>query len=109
MMRRMTTDAALAALDAADDRIYGILLQHGSLEIGFYKPRGTDAQEPHEQDEVYIVQSGHGQVVIGDERHAFEPGEALFVPAGVVHRFEEFSEDFAAWVIFYGPAGGEEA
>jgi hypothetical protein len=33
----------------------------------------------------------------------------LFVPAGMDHRFVNFSGDFAAWVIFYGPAGGEKA
>jgi mannose-6-phosphate isomerase-like protein (cupin superfamily) len=45
--------------------------------------------------------------VNGDRRLPFGPGEALFVAAGVEHRFEEFSDDFAAWVIFYGPDGGE--
>ena len=30
-----------------------------------------------------------------------------FVAAGVVHRFEEFTEDFGVWVMFYGPEGGE--
>jgi hypothetical protein len=30
------------------------------------------------------------------------------VAAGVQHRFEEFSDDFATWVIFYGPEGGEQ-
>jgi len=33
----------------------------------------------------------------------------LFVPAGVEHRFEHFSEDFSTWVVFYGPRGGETA
>ena len=27
--------------------------------------------------------------------------------AGEVHRFERFSDDFATWVFFYGPEGGE--
>jgi hypothetical protein len=31
----------------------------------------------------------------------------LFAPAGLVHRFEEFSDDFATWVVFWGPKGGE--
>ena len=31
----------------------------------------------------------------------------LFVPAGMEHRFEDLSEDFGTWVVFYGPAGGE--
>ena len=99
----------MAAVDASDDGLYGVLLQHGSLEIGFYRPAGTDAQEPHEQDEVYVVLSGSGHFVVGDRRQPFEPGEALFVPAGVMHRFEDFSDDFTAWVVFYGAEGGEDA
>jgi len=31
----------------------------------------------------------------------------LFVPAGVAHRFDEFTADFCTWVMFYGPEGGE--
>ena len=34
-------------------------------------------------------------------------GGDLFVPAGQIHRFEDFSSDFAVWVAFYGPEGGE--
>jgi hypothetical protein len=43
----------------------------------------------------------------GDSRHAFSAGDVLFVPAGVPHRFEDFTDDFGTWVIFYGPEGGE--
>jgi mannose-6-phosphate isomerase-like protein (cupin superfamily) len=53
------------------------------------------------------VISGSGAFVNGDARHPFGPGDVLFVPAGVEHRFEDFSADFQAWVIFYGPDGGE--
>ena len=108
MRKRMTVEAALDAANESADKAYGVLLQHGTLEIGFYKPVGIDPQEPHGQDEVYFVQSGSGFFVCGGERKAFQPGEALFVPAGVTHRFEEFSEDFTAWVVFYGPDGGEQ-
>jgi len=31
----------------------------------------------------------------------------IFVAAGQVHRFELFSSDFAVWVVFYGPEGGD--
>ena len=109
MDERMTVAAALGAVRAAGDERYAILREHGSLELGFYKPEKTDPQQPHDRDEVYIVQSGSGEFVCGEERQPFEPGEALFVPAGVVHRFESFTDDFAAWVIFYGPRGGEAA
>jgi len=39
----------------------------------------------------------------------FAPGDALFVPAGVEHRFTRFTPDFVTWVIFYGTKGGERA
>ena len=60
-------------------------------------------------DEVYVVIAGRGKFLCDGETREFAPGELLFVPAGVVHRFLDFSDDFAAWVIFYGPEGGEAA
>jgi len=107
MTDRMTAGAALAAALASEDGMYAVLLEHGTLEIGFYKPQDIDPQEPHDRDEVYVVYSGSGRFRCGDDERAFESGEALFVPAGVEHRFLEFTADFAAWVIFYGPVGGE--
>ena len=36
------------------------------------------------------------------------PADVLWTdPAGVEHRFEEFTEDLLVWVVFYGPEGGE--
>lgn len=103
----MTTEKALAAIRESDDGLYSVLLEHGSMELGYYKPIGRDEQKPHEQDEIYIVQSGSGTFVRGAEQIVFEPGDALFVAAGIEHRFVDFSDDFSAWVIFYGPTGGE--
>jgi len=80
---------------------------HGNMLLKFYTPRGTDEQTPHTKDELYVVVRGSGTFVRGGERHPFRPGDVLFVPAEVEHRFEDFSEDFATWVIFYGPEGGE--
>lgn len=107
MTQRYTTKKALELVRQSEDGAYGVLLEHGTMELGFYKPEGADPQQPHDQDEIYLIQSGNGWFVCGDERQPFEPGEALFVPAGVVHRFEDFSDDFEAWVVFYGPEGGE--
>lgn len=88
-------------------RASALLLNHGSLELRWYAPHGEDRQTPHSRDEVYVVASGRGWFRRGEERFAFGPGDALFVAAGVAHRFEDFSPDFGTWVMFYGPEGGE--
>ncbi len=107
MTERCTAGKALELAASSEDGTYGVLFEHGTMKLGYYTPDGIDPQEPHTQDEIYIVQSGTGFFVCGEERNPFEPGEALFVPAGAIHRFEDFSDDFATWVIFYGPDGGE--
>lgn len=105
---RLTPQSALAALAGSDDgKPYRLLFAHGSLEVEVYRPVGQDLQAPHTRDEVYVVIAGSGEFVNGGERQPFQAGELLFVPAGVEHRFENFSDDFSTWVIFYGPHGGE--
>ena len=83
------------------------ILRHGSLEVRWYAPKGEDPQTPHDRDEIYIVASGHGTFVRGAERISFAANDLLFVPAKMEHRFEDFSGDFATWVVFWGPKGGE--
>ena len=95
-------DEALASLPGPDGERFRTLAQRGALEIEIYAPEGEDLQQPHDRDEVYVVISGSGWFVNGDERHRFGPGDLLFVPAGQMHRFEEFSDDFATWVLFFG-------
>ena len=84
------------------------LFTHGTLAVELYAPRGDDPQTPHSRDEVYVVAHGSGYFRNGNERHHFGPGDVLFVPAEVTHRFEQFSDDLAVWVFFYGPEGGEK-
>ena len=91
-----------------DGERYAVAFEHGSMTLGFYAPRGLDPQTPHERDEVYIIHAGRAQIVIGAERHECQAGDAFFVGAGVVHRFENQSSDFSAWVVFWGPVGGEQ-
>lgn len=80
---------------------------HGSLVVELYKPDGVDKQTPHTRDEVYIIASGSGRFFNAGTYVDFAPGDFLFVPAGAEHRFEDFTDDFVTWVLFYGPEGGE--
>ncbi len=105
--RRATVDEAIEKLPGPGGERFARVMGHGTTEVEVYAPRGRDTQGPHTRDELYFVVSGSGEFVNGPERHPFEPGDALFVPAGVEHRFEGFTDDLVVWVVFYGPEGGE--
>jgi mannose-6-phosphate isomerase-like protein (cupin superfamily) len=100
---RITLEEALARLPGAAGERYASVIEYGTLTVEIYAPRGTDPQAPHTRDEVYVVMSGTGRFINGPDRHGFGPGDILFVPANVPHRFEEFSDDLALWAIFCSP------
>ena len=83
------------------------VLQRGTLDVKLSLPTPPNQPTPHAQDEVYVVIRGRDILLHDGERDPFESGDLLFVAAGTEHRFEDFSEDLAVWVVFYGPRGGE--
>jgi mannose-6-phosphate isomerase-like protein (cupin superfamily) len=103
----LTLKSALDQLPSPPGEPYVEPFKHGTLSVGLYAPRGTDPQEPHTQDEVYVVMSGTGEFLVGSVTEPFGPGDVLFVPARAEHRFLNFTDDLVLWVIFYGPEGGE--
>lgn len=107
--RQITLSDARRAVPTKDGKASALLFQHGSLDLKIYSPKGTDPQKPHTRDELYIVASGTGWFFCEGKRLRFSPGDALFAAASEVHRLEEFSDDLAVWVVFYGPEGGERA
>ena len=88
---------------------FAAALSHGSMSVELYAPRGNDPQTPHAQDELYFINAGRATFTLAGEGTACAAGDVLFVPAGAEHRFSAFTEDFATWVVFWGPAGGEKA
>jgi mannose-6-phosphate isomerase-like protein (cupin superfamily) len=97
----------LSKLPTPEGKPFAVAFERGTLTVEVFAPRGVDTQQPHTRDELYVVVRGEGTFVNGPVRHRFAPGDLLFVPAGVEHRFEDFCDDLAVWVIFYGPEGGE--
>ena len=80
---------------------YEIVHRSPRLEIGVYvlvAPQ-ADTQQPHDDDEVYVVLSGRGTLEVEGKTFAVSEGDALFVEAGADHRFTGY-ESLAVLVIF---------
>jgi mannose-6-phosphate isomerase-like protein (cupin superfamily) len=77
------------------------------LSVGTYSipAGGVDDQQPHTEDEIYVVTAGRAMFEAGGDRVAVGPGSVIFVPAHELHRFTEITQDLAAIVVF-GPAEG---
>jgi mannose-6-phosphate isomerase-like protein (cupin superfamily) len=94
---------SLARLPGPNGRRFASVLADANVEVEIYAPRGVDLQRPHRRDELYLVMTGTGLFRCGPETERFGPGDLLLAPAGVVHRFEDFTDDLVVWVVFYGP------
>ena len=84
----------------------GYEVAHASpgLEVGVYvlvAPQ-ADAQQPHEDDEVYVVLSGRGVLNVAGAEVALAEGQAVFVEAGAEHRFTGY-EGLSLLVVFTPP------
>ncbi len=72
-----------------------------NVTLVFFAPRGTDYQTFHEEDEFYFIARGSGELIVESDRFECKSGDTFFVPALKSHHFENFTEDFAAWAIFF--------
>ena len=80
---------------------YEVVHSSPGLELGVYvlvAPE-PDRQQPHEDDEVYIVLEGTGMLDVEGEKVELREGHALFVPAHAEHRFSGY-ESLSLLVIF---------
>jgi mannose-6-phosphate isomerase-like protein (cupin superfamily) len=80
---------------------YEIVHESPGLELGVYvlvAPE-PDRQQPHEDDEVYVVLEGSGTLEVEGESVDLHEGHAMFVPAGADHRFVGY-EQLAVLVVF---------
>lgn len=77
------------------------------LSVGTYSipAGGLDDQEPHREDEIYVVRSGAATLVADSGTAAVGPGSVIFVPAGERHRFTDVREGLSLLVVFAPPYG----
>lgn len=86
-------------------------LQTAWMSVGTYSipAGGTDDQQPHREDEIYVVTTGRARLVTPGGTEEVGPGDVLFVPAEEPHRFTEVTEDLALLVVFAPPYTGRGA
>jgi len=99
---KITLIDAMTALTKAGDTSVR-LLERPIFDVSVYRPEGLDLQGPHKRDELYVIASGSGEFTCDGWTKKFGSGDIFFVTAGVAHHFENFSNDFSTWVIFFGP------
>jgi len=90
---------------AAGEGGYEIVHASPGVELGVYvlvAPE-PDRQQPHDDDEIYVVLEGSGLLEIEGETVELVEGKAIFVPAGAKHRFLGY-EQLSVLVIFARPA-----
>jgi mannose-6-phosphate isomerase-like protein (cupin superfamily) len=98
-----TVKARLAEAGGGYEVVHGL----GGVEVGVYvlvAPE-PDRQQPHEDDEIYVVLEGRGVLEVEGESVPVQDGSAVFVEAGADHQFTAY-EHLSVLVIFdRKPAG----
>jgi mannose-6-phosphate isomerase-like protein (cupin superfamily) len=94
--------AAALALPRTPDRSAEVFVDR-DLEVRFAARPTNGPQVPHQRDELYVVAAGTGRYRVEDRVIDVGPGDLLFCAAHAAHGFEDISEDFSVWVLFYGP------
>lgn len=104
------TLAELEARRTAGGDPYLEFLTLPDLSAGLYvlDAGAIDRQQPHTEDEVYVILAGRARFTAGDETRDIGPGDTLFVAATVPHRFDDIVETLRVIVVF-GPAEGSRA
>ena len=89
------------------DQRWREFLRVPSLSLGLYRLKAgqADEQQPHTEDEVYLVISGKASFRAGGREQAVVPGSVIFVERAAEHRFVGITEDLTVLVFFAPPEG----
>jgi len=97
--------ASLVRQRAEAEQLYLEFLRQDALSMGLYvlPAGGTDPQQPHAEDEVYVVMGGRARITVAGETREVERGSIVFVSHDLAHRFHDISEELAVLVFFAPP------
>ena len=98
-------ESARAELQRRSGELYLEFLRRESLSCGLYvlEAGADDPQEPHQEDEVYLVLEGRARLEVGGQDEPVGPGSVVFVARTVPHRFADVTERLSV-LVFFAPA-----
>ena len=98
-------EEARAEVQHRTGELYLEFLRRDSMSCGLYvlEAGAADPQEPHQEDEVYVVLGGRGRLLVDGEDQPVGPGSVVFVARTVPHRFHDVSERLSL-LVFFAPA-----
>ncbi len=83
-------------------------IQAKNFCMGYVTLEPNGGQVPwhnQEQEEVYFIVEGTGEMCLGDERQILTSGQAVFIPAGIFHQLTNIGDKPLIMIYCYGPAG----
>lgn len=83
-------------------------IQAKNFSIGFVtlEPRGGQVPwHNQDQEEVYFIVDGTGEMCLGQECSVLKTGQAVFIPSGVFHQLTNVGDTPLRMIYCYGPAG----
>lgn len=83
-------------------------IQATNFSMGYVTldPRGGQVPwHNQDQEEIYFVVQGRGQMCLGEEIQELNGGEAVYIPAGVFHQLTNVGDEPLVMIYCYGPAG----
>ena len=95
--------AAARALTPPEGSRAAEVFRDDHVWIRFAAHPTSGPQAPHDRDEFYIVASGTARYRWEGGETMLGPGDMMFAAAHTAHGYDQFSDDFSVWVIFYGP------
>src|SRR5438128_3884918 len=95
--------AAARKLKPAEGQRSVTVFRDGDVEVKFAAHPTSGPQVPHTRDEFYIVASGTARYRWEGGETMVGPGDIMFAAAHTPHGYDQFSENFSVWVVFYGP------
>ena len=83
-------------------------IQASNFSLGYVTLDPNGGQVPwhnQEQEEIYFVLEGTGEMCLGAERRTISSGQAVYIPSGVFHQLTNIGGTPLKMIYCYGPAG----